>query len=69
MFAFCLGGVYDVVPSASFLRIVTPLRYFNYKDALSGEISLLFLALSLILIVSSLLFANVSFSKRDFSGV
>ncbi len=69
LFAFLMGAVYDVAPHVTFIRILTPLRYFTYHDAIDGTLSRLFIALSLTIIVSATVLACNYFEKKDFTGI
>ncbi len=69
LFAFFTGAVYDVSPNMKFIQLFTPLRYFNYSDAIDGNINLLYLFFCAILIVTAVIVSHIYFHKRDITEI
>ncbi|OON98374.1 MAG: hypothetical protein ATN35_05400 [Epulopiscium sp. Nele67-Bin004] len=69
LISFILGGIYDVVDNANILRIFTPLRYFLYKDAQGGNISISFILFSGMIIIVLMTIAYSFFKKRDLTEI
>ncbi len=69
LFSFMLGGVYDVLENVEILRILTPLRYTLYQDAIDGNINILFLLISIILTILLIISSYIIFEKRDLTEI
>ena len=69
LFVFVMGIVFDISENAKYIKIFTPLKYFEGKDLVSGMLDPLYIIISVVLSAVFIVVAFTAFNKKDLNAV
>ncbi len=65
---FILGIIYDIVEKGGFIKLFTPIKYFEGNDLLNGKIDIVFIMICIVCSALLLLGAYKAFNKKDLNA-
>lgn len=66
--AYILSVLFDLLEESNFIKVFTPLRYFEAADLIAGQFDIMFLGISTALCVIFFAVTYIFFQKRDLSA-